>query len=802
VGGNASVGTLNRDNEACAQGPCRSAVFTLSVPEDGPYDLLATLAINATNGGTNAVAPAAVISGGGARLLVRYGANPIAEAGEHDVSGIEMSSNGSSVLTAPLGLCGKKGTKVYLAVQLVYPLPANLSALSDLTFELTIERRSNVVNIVPLDTAITALNEDWTCCGQARHVSLKLPPGTQKSIDVAVKAVGTEGLRVMARKGACPTSALADRDSGATVKVEMMIDPPPATASAAAADAVRWYVAIEGAMGAEAGKSSFVIEAAIIAAATPPLVPGLATTTGDGEEWMSTVQWYIFAMAIAMILTIIGAIVVLLYRRHRRIKPPSNALALTSDSLAYDLEMAGLDDTPTVNPLAMRSKTSPLAVMATTEQTSEAEEQLVTLIMDLQSKIDKLEVENVALKEENKFKRVAAGAMKARRVAKAAAVLTGPSHLRSEVKDPLLTAAMAMAEESLQMTEEMTLRQLSSSRLREPSPTHHIQAAALPTQSPPFAAEPSPQKELFPEVTSEAVAPTVASPSLETTAATPAVSIAPWNTDVVSPPDKPAASAAAIKAISAAMHLKLVSEQTRQELSEAPLTARDVRLSEAPLTARDVSVSLSDQPSATFDADESTGAAVKDADDFMAVAPGDEMPVLASVRVTEKPHPVEPPAPAPASNAGERNTEGASSSHVVHAFFVVCPDGSLLDVKTETQVLGRGIGGIRSKKVSREQAQVVVNFTTGLAALEMLGKNPGATRLRGATGATDWLPLHRGVRRSLAAGDEFLLLAADANAEMSTGDAEDARAQVFSLVHVPPGGERDKGNSRDAGSTG
>jgi hypothetical protein len=171
--------------------------------------------------------------------------------------------------------------------------------------------------------------------------------------------------------------------------------------------------------------------------------------------------------------------------------------------------------------------------------------------------------------------------------------------------------------------------------------------------------------------------------------------------------------------------------------------------------------------------------------------------------------------------AGKAAAESTSPANLVHAFAVVCPDGTLLDVKTEHQVLGRGIGGIRSKKVSREQARVIVNFAAGTAELEVLGKNPGATRsmvgrrkvklvetsvesawfqrwklkydkllssvafsfnLRrytmGAQG--DWMQLSRGVRRSLATGDEFLLLTADAN--VPEGDSVDeARTQVFTL---------------------
>ena len=134
----------------------------------------------------------------------------------------------------------------------------------------------------------------------------------------------------------------------------------------------------------------------------------------------------------------------------------------------------------------------------------------------------------------------------------------------------------------------------------------------------------------------------------------------------------------------------------------------------------------------------------------------------------------------------EQRKEKASPSTSrdgLHSFSVVCPDGSTLNLETDRQVLGRGIGGIRSKKVSREQAQIVVNFESGIAELEMLGKNPGATR-SASENTEDWLPLHKGVRRTLLSGDEFLLLAGDANVNES--DKDDARTQVFSLIHVPP----------------
>jgi hypothetical protein len=96
------VGVLDRANAACALGACRSAVFSVQIPEGGPYDLLATLNITATNSVPGEVA----ITEGGVRLLAAYGRAPQAAECAHDARGIEMSSaDGGKVLVAPLGLC-------------------------------------------------------------------------------------------------------------------------------------------------------------------------------------------------------------------------------------------------------------------------------------------------------------------------------------------------------------------------------------------------------------------------------------------------------------------------------------------------------------------------------------------------------------------------------------------------------------------------------------------------------------------------------------------------------------------------
>jgi hypothetical protein len=800
----ASVGILDRDNEACALGACRSAVFAVEVLEDGPYDLLATLDITGTSR-INNVTNAEIIRGG-ARLLARYDRVPQAAEGEHDVRGIEMASeNGSSVLVAPVGLCDAKGTKAYFAVQLVHPPPANLGSLSVLNFKLKLERRSSMLDIAPLD-ATTTLPPDWTCCGQERHVSLKLPPGTDTSLAVKVKTIGTEGLRVMTRKGACPTSALADRDSGATGSVVMTVDPPPATASVAAAAAVRWHVAIMGETGAGAGKASFAISAVVDASTTPS--GSVPSNTNDDDGWMSTYRWYFFGLACAMVVTAIGVTAVMIYRRSRRIMPPSNALALTSDSLAYDLEMAATLHAPAVNPLAMQPPSkhnpngNPVAIMATSEQTSEAEEQLVTLIMDLQSKVDKLETENITLKEENKFKKVATGAVKARRVAKAVAGLAvagesasydksqnrevaelkeyafvGAGEVQEAGKEPdslpvgLMAAAAAMAEES-------------EGGRSPPQMSHQDQEIPVQQAGP----REKPLAEMFSENISAAATPAVAPPSSVIIPAAPVTSALHQDANALL--DEPARTTTAEVISTAELNPRAFAEGLDENfntgLSVAPATAP------RPPTPADASVSVSDFPAKMQNANvtEAVVKGISELPGFPSTQTSEEaLPAPAPVRARQKPQSMQAPTPPRASNVDQRSAESASPSEAVHSFFVVCPDGTLLDVKTERQILGRGIGGIRSKKVSREQAQVVVNFGSGSAELEMLGKNPGATRPKDAK--VDWLPLHRGVRRTLVTGDEFLLLAADAN--MTDGDEDDARTQVFSLVQVPPGGEWDGG---------
>lgn len=86
-----------------------------------------------------------------------------------------------------------------------------------------------------------------------------------------------------------------------------------------------------------------------------------------------------------------------------------------------------------------------------------------------------------------------------------------------------------------------------------------------------------------------------------------------------------------------------------------------------------------------------------------------------------------------------------------------CPDGSVHAALNGEQVLGRGFGGVWSKKVSREQALLRTNLSTGAFELLSLGKNPCAIRAQGGS----WHKLLRGVASPLANGDEFTLLAPD-----------------------------------------
>jgi len=72
------------------------------------------------------------------------------------------------------------------------------------------------------------------------HLKLKFDePVSNIAFIFNLRRYNMEGLRVMAREGACPTGTLSDRDSGATGSVVMTVDPPGPAASVAAAAAVR-----------------------------------------------------------------------------------------------------------------------------------------------------------------------------------------------------------------------------------------------------------------------------------------------------------------------------------------------------------------------------------------------------------------------------------------------------------------------------------------------------------------------------------------------------------------------------------
>jgi hypothetical protein len=103
---------------------------------------------------------------------------------------------------------------------------------------------------------------------------------------------------------------------------------------------VRWYVAVLGEAGSGTGKTSFAFSAAVDA---PASAAATAAAADDDGDWITRSKWLLFGMSCAMVLTVIVLTVVFIYRRNRRVMPPSSALALTSDSLAkdLDLEMAG-----------------------------------------------------------------------------------------------------------------------------------------------------------------------------------------------------------------------------------------------------------------------------------------------------------------------------------------------------------------------------------------------------------------------------------------------------------------------------
>lgn len=755
VGAKASVGILNRANTECALGACRYVAFAFEIPVHGPHDLLATLNITETTGISNKQSSEVIRDG--VRLLARSGVLPLAAEGEHDARGIETkTASGDSVLVVPLGLCDAKGSKAYFAVQLVHPPPANLGALSTINFELKVERRSSTLDVAPPD-AVTALEPDWTCCGQERHVSLKLPPGTETPLAVKVKTVGEEGLRVMTRKGACPTSALADRDSGATGSVAMTVDPPPSTASTTAAAAVRWHVAIMGERGAGAGRASFSISAVS--------TRGNDSTANDDDDWMLTYKWYLFAMACAMVVTVIGVTAVIIYRRSRRVMPPSNALALTSDSLAHDLEIAGKrDHAHEENLLAIQppwkrnSNENPFAIVATNEQTSEAEEQLVTLIMDLQSKIEKLETENTILKQENNFQLAATKVVKARRVSNIMTELAGGRDVSSNENSQNSVNARVKDHD------------LSSPHEGKDIEQEHDSPAVDLTPTMPRMAEESRRDGALVQISNHHESIKQVLPHDTTFSSAPHQDANPLFIETA---EAPSANINVIEVNERVVN-GVISEELHQKWNEVPTEAL------RPTLPADSMVS--DLP-ANIDFN-TAKATVEDINELPSSSSERTMTLPAEERTTSQKHKHTSSSTLPESSTGQKSVKDAHSSNAMFTFFVVCPDGTLLDVKNERQVLGRGIGGIRSKKVSREQAQVIVNFTTGSAELEMLGKNPGATRPQGSQ---DWVPLHRGVRRPLATRDEFLLLAADTN--VSVGDTDEARTQVFSVVQVPPGNE-------------
>jgi len=110
-----------------------------------------------------------------------------------------------------------------------------------------------------------------------------------------------------------------------------------------------------------------------------------------------------------------------------------------------------------------------------------------------------------------------------------------------------------------------------------------------------------------------------------------------------------------------------------------------------------------------------------------------------------------------------------------YSFEILCPDGSIMEISRERQTLGRGVAGISSKKISREQCMLSVDFQTGEVEIEALGKNPMASK---KPGMSVWESLESGKRRDLTSQDKFMLLSPDA---MLREGIEDETAFVFTL---------------------
>ena len=110
-----------------------------------------------------------------------------------------------------------------------------------------------------------------------------------------------------------------------------------------------------------------------------------------------------------------------------------------------------------------------------------------------------------------------------------------------------------------------------------------------------------------------------------------------------------------------------------------------------------------------------------------------------------------------------------------YSFEILCPDGSIMEINRSRQTLGRGIAGISSKKISREQCMLSVDFETGEVEIETLGKNPMASK---KPGMSVWEALDSGKRRDLTSQDKFMLFTPDA---MLREGVEDETAFVFTL---------------------
>ncbi|KAK3244294.1 hypothetical protein CYMTET_46087 [Cymbomonas tetramitiformis] len=106
---------------------------------------------------------------------------------------------------------------------------------------------------------------------------------------------------------------------------------------------------------------------------------------------------------------------------------------------------------------------------------------------------------------------------------------------------------------------------------------------------------------------------------------------------------------------------------------------------------------------------------------------------------------------------------GARALTVAGAKFrveLLCPDGSTLLCNHGVQYLGRGMGGITLKKVSREHIALDADIYTGAVVLKVLGKNAIGVR---ESGQGRWRAVYKNDNCPLPSGSEFAMLMPDEN---------------------------------------